>query len=289
MMKTRREKMKRLLLLLLALPILMIGCKEKQSKKSADLVYVNWAEGVAYTHLIQNLLENELGYEVSLIAADVAPAYASVAKGNNDAFMECWPGLHKDYLDKYGKNLVVLGDIYKGTICGLVVPSYVTIDNISQLKDNADKFDNTIVGIDAGAGVMNTTEQLIKDYDLGMTLLASSGPAMTTALKKAIANQEWIVVPGWKPHWMFGRWDLKILNQDKQKYWNEGAIQIMGRKTLPEDKPELAKFLGEFTITDTEISDLMVKINESDDIKTAVTQWVKDNPESIDRMLKNFR
>ncbi len=281
--------MKKLLLLFFTVLIFMVGCQGKNQKKTANLVYVNWAEGVAYTHLIKNLLENEMGYEVTLTAADVAPAYASVAKGNQDAFMECWPALHKDYLDKYGDKMTVLGNIYEGTICGLVVPSYVTIDKISELKATADKFGGRIVGIDAGAGMMKTTEQLIKDYDLEMDLLASSGPAMTTALKKAISNKEWIVVPGWKPHWMFGRWDLKVLEQDQKKYWNEGVIQIIGRKDLQQDKSELAKFLSAFSITDPEISDLMIKINESDDIAVAVAQWVKDNSQSVERMLKGFK
>ena len=231
----------------------------------------------------------ELGYEVNLTAADVAPAYASVAKGNQDAYMECWPALQKDYLDKYGDELITLGDIYRGTICGLVVPSYVTIDKISELKGSAAKFDNKIVGIDAGAGMMTQIEQLIKDYDLDMQLLASSGPAMTAALKKAIANKQWIVVPGWKPHWMFGRWDLKILEQDKDKYWDTGVIQIKGRKNLPQDKPELAKFLGQFTITDPEISSLMIKIKDNEDIEVAVEEWVKENPKSVKRMLKGFK
>ena len=108
--------MKKLLFLFLAVAIFAAACKGKENKKTAELVYVNWAEGVAYTHLIKNL-ENQLGYEVNL-TADVAPAYASVAKGNQDAYMECWPALQKDYLDKYGDELITLGDIYRGTILG---------------------------------------------------------------------------------------------------------------------------------------------------------------------------
>ncbi len=281
--------MKKLLLLLFATMILMAGCQKKGQEKTADLVYVNWAEGVAYTHLIKNLLENEMGYEVTLTAADVAPAYASVAKGNKDAFMECWPSLHGNYFEKYGSKITVLGNLYEGTICGLVVPSYVTIDKLSELKANADKFSGRIVGIDAGAGMMKSTEQLIKDYDLPMELVASSGPAMTTALKRAIKNEEWIVVLGWKPHWMFGRWDLKVLEQDEKKFWVEDVIQIIGRKNLKKDKPELAKFLGAFSITDAEISNLMIKINESDDINVAVAEWIKENPQTIERMLKDFK
>jgi len=69
--------------------------------KEANLVYVNWAEGVAYTHLAKVLLEEKMGYDVKITAADVGPAYTSIAQGDMDAFMETWlPVLHKDYVEE---------------------------------------------------------------------------------------------------------------------------------------------------------------------------------------------
>ena len=281
--------MKKILLLCCLVAVFAFGCKGEEQKKTADLVYVNWAEGVAYTHLIKHILEKDLGYEVTITAADVAPAYAAVAKGNKDVYMECWPELHKDYLDKFQGKFEFMGDIYEGTICGLVVPDYVTIDNISELKANADKFDGRIVGIDAGAGMMKTTETIISEYDLGMELIASSGPAMTTALKKAITDKKWIVVTGWKPHWMFGRWNLKVLKQDGAKYWNQGVIKLVGRKGLSEEKPELAKFLNGFFMTDAQISSLMIDVNENDDINKAVEKWIGDNEEAVKKWVANVK
>ena len=281
--------MKKILLFCCLLAIVAFGCKGEEQKKTADLVYVNWAEGVAYTHLVKYILEKDLGYEVTITAADVAPAYAAVAKGNKDVYMECWAEMHKDYLDKYQDKLEFIGEVYKGTICGLVVPDYVTIDNISELKANADKFGGRIVGIDAGAGMMKTTEKIISEYDLGIELLASSGPAMTTALKKAINDKKWIVVTGWKPHWMFGRWNLKVLKQDGAKYWNEGVINLVGKKGLSEEKPELVKFLNGFFMTDAQISSLMIAVNENDDINKAVENWVSDNEDAVKKWVANVK
>ena len=206
--------------------------------KSADLVYANWEEGVAYTHLAQAVLEDKMGYTVTITAADVAPAYAAIAQGDKDAYMETWlPVLHKDYIDKYGKDIVDLGHVFKGTESGLVVPQYMVdagIKTISDLlKPEAQKrLDKTITGIDAGAGVMKTTEaDVMPAYgltDAGYKLLPSSGPAMMAALKEAVRNEEWIVVTGWKPHSMFGYWDLAFLEQDKKQVWGAGNIHING-------------------------------------------------------------
>jgi len=264
------------------------GENAKQAeKKTADLVYVNWAEGVAYTNLAKVILEDKLGYEVTITAADVAPAYAAVAQGDKDAFMETWlPVLHKDYVERYQDDIVDLGNVYEGTQSGLVVPTYVTIDKISQLNANKDKFDDEIVGIDAGAGVMKTTEQVIDAYGLELNLISSSGPAMTAALKKAIGQEDWIVVTGWRPHWMFGRWDLKFLEQDPDKVlWQKGNIHIMGRKTLPQDKPELTTFLRNYFFTDAQLSDLMIAMRESEDQEQAAREWMNAHPDLVQSWL----
>ena len=44
---------------------------------------------------------------------------------------------------------------------GLVVPSYVTIDSITELNDHKDKFGSRIVGIEPGAGLMIHTERIL--------------------------------------------------------------------------------------------------------------------------------
>lgn len=296
-MNNKKQLMKKTNILLAAgiglSALIMSGCNpqsgdsaEAEAPKEASLVYPNWAEGVAYTHLAEAVLEQKMGYEVELTAADVAPGYAGVAQGGQDAFMECWPGLHQDYLDQFEGDLASMGNVYEGTVLGLAVPSYVTIDTIAELAEHADKFDNKITGIDAGAGMMKKTEEaLIPAYGLEgkMELVASSGPAMTAALGKAYDKKEWIVVTAWKPHWLFGRWDMKILEQDEDKaIWEEGDIEIIARADLEQDKPELAQFLKNMYLTDAELSDLMVQINESDeDVAVVAQSWMEANEDVV--------
>jgi len=252
--------------------------------KTADLVYVNWAEGVAYTHLAKVILEDKMGYEVTITAADVAPAYAAVAQGDKDAFMETWlPVLHADYVERFEGEVIDLGHVYEGTRSGLVVPQYVTIDKISEMNDHVEEFDGEITGIDAGAGVMKTTEQVIEDYNLDFELIASSGPAMTAALQKAYNAEEWIAVTGWRPHWMFGRFDLKFLEQDPDKQvWGSGNIHIMGRSDLEQDKPELAQFLRNYFFTDAQLSDLMIAMRDEDDLEAVAREWMNAHPDLVD-------
>lgn len=267
---------------------MVAGCGDPAERaaerpQTADLVYPNWAEGIAYTHLAKVILEDQMDYECNITSADVGPGYTAVAQGSHDAFMECWPNLHEQYLERFEGRLASLGNIYEGTQTGLAVPSYVTIDKISELDAHADKFGGRITGIDSGAGVMiQTEEDLIPTYEIeNLSLLASSGPAMTAALKDAVDNEEWIVVTSWRPHWMFGRWDLKFLEQDEDKIiWETGDIEIIGRVGLDEEKPELAQFLRNMYLSDEDLSDLMLTIEESSESTLAVARdWMNANPQ----------
>lgn len=265
---------------------LLSGCTQDQdNQKTADLVYVNWAEGIAYTNLAKTILEDKMGYEVEITSAGVGPAYTAVAQGDSDAFMETWlPVLHADYYEQFKDQIIDLGTVYEGTQSGLVVPSYVEIDSISQLNGVADRFNGEITGIDAGAGIMSTTKNVIEEYNLDLELVQSSGPAMTSALQSAYNDEEWIVVTGWKPHWKFGRFDLKFLEQDPDKeLWGTGQIHIMGRQNLEEDKPELAQFLSNMHLTDEELADLMVAIETSEEnVETVARNWLNENEEVVE-------
>ncbi len=264
------------------------GQGEGDAQKTARLTYVNWEEGVAYTHLAQSILEDEMGYEVEIVAADVGPAYQAVATGDMDAFMEAWlPGLHASYMDELGDSLVDLGTIYEDALSGLVVPQYMIdagIETVSDLRSDeaVDRLDGEINGIDAGAGIMITTEEeAMPSYGLdeaGYELVASSGPAMMAALETAYQNEEWIVVTGWQPHSMFGYFDLEILEQDEEEVWGVDNIHILGRTAIESEKPELAAFLGNMEMNTAEMGELMVHIAESDlDTLDAAREWKNEN------------
>ena len=223
---------------------------------------------------------------MDITAADVGPAYTSVAQGDQDAFMETWlPVLHKDYVEQYREDITDLGYVFEGTQSGLVVPDYMDITTISEINDIADELDGHITGIDAGAGVMQTTEEVIELYDLDVSLMASSGPAMMAALQEAISNKEPIVVTGWTPHSMFGRWDLRFLEQDKDKVWGSGNIHIMGRRDIMTDKPELAQFLSNYFFTEAQLGELIVTVTEAASEEEGARQWMNDNMDIVETWL----
>ena len=145
---------------MLLLAVMCVACNPDSGKKKISIAYANWLEGIAMSHLAKVVLE-EKGYEVELLNADVAPVFASVSRKKADVVMDAWlPVTMKDYIDQYGDQIEFIGEVYDSARVGLVVPQYVTIDSIGELAAHKGQFSSEIVGIDAGAGIMKTTDRL---------------------------------------------------------------------------------------------------------------------------------
>ena len=266
--------------------LLTVACGPKTDEKKIDIAYVNWSEGIAMTNLAKVIFE-EQGYRVNLLNADLAPVFASLSQKKADVFLDAWlPVTMADYITQYGDKMETLGTVYDNARIGLVVPEYVTINSIEELNQVRARFKGEIVGIDAGAGIMKATDKAIPDYGLDYKLLTSSGPAMTASLKKAIDKKEWVVVTGWTPHWMFDRFDLKILADPKGIYGGAEKIQVLAWKGFSEKDPFAARLLSNMHLTDAQISSLMAALEEPGINETdAARKWLETNRDVVSNWL----
>jgi glycine betaine/proline transport system substrate-binding protein len=209
--------------------------------------------------------------------------WQAVGSGDADAMVAAWlPTTHAHYLQQVADRVVDLGPNLEGTRIGLVVPTYVTIDSIDDLVGTASRFDGRIIGIDPGAGLMSKTEQAIERYGLDLKLIEGSGATMTAALADAVRKQEWIVVTGWTPHWMFARWKLKYLEDPKNVYGGPGHIDTIVRKGLKSDMPEVYRVLDGFHWTPDEMAELMAwNQEEGADPYENAQRWVEQHPDRV--------
>jgi glycine betaine/proline transport system substrate-binding protein len=251
--------------------------------QTVKIAYPNWAEGIAMTNLMAAVLEEEMGYDVELTTADPGVIYSAVAAGDQDLFLDAWlPNTHEPYWEEYGDQLESLGTTFGNAITGLVVPTYMQVDSIDQLNSIASDLDNKIIGIGTGAGIYRATNAAINEYDLELVQVSSSGPAMTAALGDAIENNEPIVITGWKPHWMFGRYDLKVLDDPLGVYPIDGCRKV-ARPGFQQDMPEVAELMLNFTMTEEQLLDLMIAIDDSDaDPRDVASDWMRSNQPVVD-------
>ncbi|KAB1443876.1 glycine betaine ABC transporter substrate-binding protein [Pseudodesulfovibrio senegalensis] len=277
-------------MLCVALLMLALSVPAFAGKGKVTLAYVEWDCAAASTNVVKAVLQERMGYEVEIIPVAAAAMWQALGTGDADAMVTAWlPVTHAAYLEKVKDKVEDLGPIVGGAKLGWAVPSYVTIDSITQLNENADKFDGKIIGIDPGAGLMALSEEAMKEYGLDkMELIEGSGATMTATLANAIRDNKWVVVTAWSPHWMFGKWDLKYLEDPKKVLGEEEHIDTVVRKGLKEDMPEVYAFLDKFSYKDANQLQMIMAWNQekgADRYKNAV-RFINENKEQVDSWLK---
>jgi glycine betaine/proline transport system substrate-binding protein len=265
------------------------------------LAYTDWSSSVASANLVCAVLRERLRVPCELRATSPEGMWRAVAEGSADAMLSAWlPTTHGHYLERYGDRVDDLGPNLEGTRTGLVVPAvsvgrqtgglgmrtrpYVTAEAITDLRDLREPFGGRIVGIDPGAGVMRDTRRAMEVYGLeGFRLVQGSERTMTEALAGAIRRQEWIVVTGWTPHWMFGRWSLRFLADPEGVYGGEGRIHTLARQGLEQDMPGVYRVLDRFHWRPEDMDQLLVWIEQAGglDPYAQAARWLRSRPGAV--------
>ena len=268
--------------------VLALGLAAHASaEKTVKIGWTAWSDAEFVTKLAKRILEDKMGYEVELLQTDIAPQYQGLATGSIDIMLMSWqPGTHADYIKKVGDDVVNLGLLYTHARLGWVVPDYVPASEVGSIADLADegvadKLDGTITGIDPGAGLTRLSKKAIEAYGLDdYELQISSGAGMTAALDRAIRRNEWIVVTGWSPHWMFGKYDLRYLDDPKGELGAFERVHAVARKGFYQDDVEAAGFFSRMQLP---IADLESAMNDAQETsyEEAVTKYMENNGKRI--------
>lgn len=262
-----------------------------QNDEPLTIGWTAWSDAEFVTKLAQQLITENYGQEVELIQTGIAPQYQGVAQGDIDAMMMAWlPGTHADYWDQVGQDVVTLGVLYTDAKLGWVVPEYVPEDQLSSIADLTDpevreKLDSTIQGIDPGAGLMRLSNEAIEAYGLDeYELVSASDAAMVAALDRAIRNEEWIVVTGWSPHWMFGAYDLRYLEDPEGALGGVERVYAIARQGFQQDYPEVAQFLMRMHLPLDELESAMFNAQETS-YEEAIAQYIEEHPARVNYWL----
>lgn len=258
-----------------------------QDAEPVKIGWSAWSDAEFVTKLAAKLIEDELGQNVELVQTDVAPLYQGVSRGDLDAMMMAWlPQTHADYFAKVKDDVETLGTVYEGAKLGWVVPAYVPEDMISSIEDLSkdevkEKLDNTIQGIDPGAGLTRLSQQALKDYGLeDYDLQISSEAGMLTTVDRAFRSKDWFVATSWSPHWMFGKYDIRYIDDPKQSLGEAEHVDILARKGFKEENPKVAGFLSRMKLPISDLEAGMFDAQETS-YEEAVEKYIKDHPDQI--------
>ena len=108
---------------------------EKVDGDKIKLAYVAWDSEIA-SHNVMKIVLEDMGYQVTLTQVEAGPLWTAVADGSADASLAAWmPLTHKTYADKFEGKFEELGVNMEGVKVGLVVPQYMDITSIEDLKE----------------------------------------------------------------------------------------------------------------------------------------------------------
>ncbi len=255
----KRKILAVLLILVFSLSLISIGSNTglaAEDDETIDFGYVQWPGVTVKTHVAKKVLDY-LGYETAMTSGSQAIVFKGMDTGDLDIFLGNWMPTMKIHFDKYEekgtiKNVRVnLWDVVYKT----AVPEYVYqegVHSFEDLNDYADKFDQTIYGIEPGNEGNLIIKNAIEDgvYNLDeWQLKASSTAGMLTSVKRAVSDEKWIAFNAWKPHYMNVMFDIKYLD-DPEGIWSSGErVLTVVRTGFEEENPNVYKFLTEFKVT----------------------------------------
>ncbi|MFW5758515.1 MAG: glycine betaine ABC transporter substrate-binding protein [Bacteroidota bacterium] len=274
--------MKKMKIYLQVITLFLFSCsgttnQEEQNDETPEMLmlYTDWTESIALTHLAKFLLERDLDIEVTLKLTDIETIFNDIAAGDADVFVDAWlPSTHSRYFAKYQGSVVDLGYNYLEARTGLVVPDYMDVESIEDLKNH---YTGPIIGIDTTAGIMRNANRVISFYNLENELIISSDLEMSTKLEHAVNRREDIVITGWKPHWIFHRFDLKYLRDPKSVFNQSERIHTIARIGFDEDHPDATEFLQRMILTEKQINSLLFQMKLQPDPLVAIENWVEEN------------
>lgn len=251
--------------------------------KPITIGYIPWDEDIAATQLWKAMLEKK-GYQVTLRQVDAGPLYTGLGQGDIDLFLDAWlPATHADYYNKIKKNVQDIGTWYDDTTMQLAVLKDDPANSVADLKGQAARYKNRVVGIEPGAGEMKIVKnKVIPGYGLGdYKLVASSTSAMLAELNRSAQTKQPIVVTLWKPHWAYTKYPIKVLTDPRKAFGDAEKLHMLGRKNFAKDYPELTGWLKKFKMTDKQLfplEDLVMNKYKGQEAK-GVAEWLKANPD----------
>jgi glycine betaine/proline transport system substrate-binding protein len=104
---------------------------------------------------------------------------------------------------------------------------------------------------------------------------------MTAALDRAVRRDEWIVVTGWSPHWKFGAYELRYLEDPRGALGGAEHIDALTRNGFYQDNVEVASMVSRIQIPIEMLQKYMYQARETT-YEEAVDAFMEEQSRYVD-------
>ncbi|WP_272481156.1 glycine betaine ABC transporter substrate-binding protein [Holzapfeliella floricola] len=133
-----------IMLSLLLVGLSITACSSKKTSQVQDtqpssnkirLAYKEWDDAISSTFVVGEVLQ-DMGYQVEMVPLDNIFMWKSVADGSADAMVTAWlPTTNGPEYKRYKNNVDIIGEsLVDGAKAGFIVPSYMSVNSIADLK-----------------------------------------------------------------------------------------------------------------------------------------------------------
>jgi glycine betaine/proline transport system substrate-binding protein len=115
----------------------------------------------------------------------------------------------------------------------------------------------------------------LDDYDL----IEGSTPAMLAELERATGAEEPVIVTLWRPHWAYGAYDIRDLEDPEELLGGAEEIRTLARQDFTADFPEVAEWMQNWTMDDDSMASLVLTVMRDFDAgqeEEAIDAWLSD-------------
>jgi glycine betaine/proline transport system substrate-binding protein len=274
-------------------------------KPTIKLIANTWPASELNVNVAANLIENQLGYPVEIIALDEQAQWDALAAGDGDASLEVWPSGHGERIAQYideqgvvenGGELGVIGQIAWYT------PQYVVDANPAlatwegfQGAEVAQQFATAETG-DKGtffAGPLGWTQydqQIMDTLGLDFQVInTASEEALLAQMAAKYERQEPVLFYFYKPHAIFTKYDLvqvelpACTKEEHEAKVAEGTvdcaypddrlIKIFNPK-LQESAPDVYNLLKNFNYTTDDQIEMLGMLDAGQTVEEAAQAWI---------------
>ncbi|WP_431036105.1 choline ABC transporter substrate-binding protein [Pseudomonas yamanorum] len=266
------------------------------SCKVVRMGVVSWTDVIATSGMADVLL-NSLGYDSKQTSAVQQIIFAGIRDKRLDIFLGYWkPAMDNNIAPFLAANQVKVFD--KPSLADaqatLAVPQYVADAGLKTFADIArfkDKLGGKIYGIEPGSGANTDIQKMIDSNRFGLggfKLVASGEAGMLAAVQRAVNRKEFVVFVGWTPHPMNINMKMAYLTGSEDVFGANEGMATVSTVTAPdyaERCPNVTRLLENLTYTAAQESQLMVPIMDRKTPQEVAKQWLRDNPEDLQRWL----
>jgi glycine betaine/proline transport system substrate-binding protein len=282
-----------ILLALLALTLLLAGCRAAKEKKPIVFAELNWGSAQFQVAVARYIVEKGYGYPTSAEFGGTIPLFQGLRRGDVHVTLEIWLPNQQEAWDKAmaAGEIVDMGTNFDDNWQGFVVPTYVIkgdpargikpmapdLKSVMDLKKYKDVFKNSenpskgaLVSCVAGWECEKVNEMKLKayglydDYDI---ILPGSADALFASLKGAYdKGKPWLGYM-WGPEWPEAVMDLTVLEEppyskecwakDKGCAYPAADVRKAIHPSLEENAPDVVEMIRKWRTTSPLLSEAL--------------------------------